>query len=134
MIYTSTMLSLFEAMRATTTDAYREHIQGTSRMIELVEHDVYSTTLFNQICVHVPRQMSVILSLITQTPLSTFLRRRSIKALSRDYPIFQRLMAQIAGLTELYSNQSNHRLEESDVDTERYHIITTNLVCLWDEY
>jgi len=58
------MLSLFEAMQCTTTDIYREHIQGAAKTIELVGPDACATNLFSQNLFPCPDANGTVLQII----------------------------------------------------------------------
>ncbi|KAF1956991.1 hypothetical protein CC80DRAFT_381890, partial [Byssothecium circinans] len=107
MVSTSVLLSIFEAMNATSSEAYRGHVSGAARMVQLVGPDQCMYGVMCQLYFHIRTQMAFVY-LTTGTeerergetvPAEKILRENLEY---RRIPIFQRLVTFITRLSEIY--------------------------------
>ncbi|ORY17309.1 hypothetical protein BCR34DRAFT_456493, partial [Clohesyomyces aquaticus] len=138
MISTSVMLSLFEAMQSTTADAYRSHIYGAARMLEVTGPGQCQYGVLCQLFFHVRTQMAFIyLTTHKAQPVAV----NKILSDSLGYtrlPIFQRLMSHIAALAEIYVNLSfeseNSASGQQLLDLEVYTRVKSSIEALYHTY
>ncbi|KAH7112957.1 hypothetical protein B0J11DRAFT_446629 [Dendryphion nanum] len=135
-ISTSVMLSLFEAMRATTRDAYRSHIQGAAKMFEETGPGYCMSGVLCQLFFHVRTQLAfVYLTLEEGEPIPVLkILTENLAYLKTKLPMFQRLMSRIATLAELYVKYSKTGHAEEVIELQVYTNIKTEIEALWTEY
>lgn len=131
MVSTSVLLSFFEAMHATTADAYRSHINGAAKMIEVTGPGNCMHGILCQLFYHIRTQMVFV-------QLASGDKEISISAknilheilLYKDLPTIQKLMCCIAKLGDLYAK----RCKTQEQDLEALEILKTQITQLWNEY
>ncbi|KAF2015674.1 hypothetical protein BU24DRAFT_461910 [Aaosphaeria arxii CBS 175.79] len=134
MISTSVMLSLFEAMQATTADAYRSHIYGAARLIELTTPGQCVFGVLCQLFFHIRTQMAFIY-LTTAKHHSMPVTRILTETLSyQDVPVIQRLMSHIAALAQMFHKNTSITALEHCLELETYQRVKMGVEALWTEY
>ncbi|KAF2660265.1 hypothetical protein K491DRAFT_711777 [Lophiostoma macrostomum CBS 122681] len=134
MVSTSVMLSLFEAMQATTAQAYCEHVNGAVRMIEVTGPGQCMEGVLCQLFFHIRTQMSFVY-LTTRKPQPIKIRKILTENLEyRRLPIFQQLMTHIASLAEMYISMDDAGGKEQCIGLEVYSRVKTRVESLWSEY
>jgi hypothetical protein len=134
MVSTSVMLSLFEAMQATTAQAYCEHVNGAVRMIEVTGPGQCMEGVLCQLFFHIRTQMSFVY-LTTRKPQPIMIRRiLTENLLYKKLPIFQQLMTHIAALAEMYVGMGDADRKEQRIGLEAYSRVKTEVEELWSEY
>jgi hypothetical protein len=104
MVSTSVLLSIFEAMHATTASAYCEHINGAAKMIEVAGPEQCMRGVLCQIYYHIRTQ----LAFVYLTSKKTEKNKESAGKVLRDslsykrLPIMQRLLTLLSRLSEIY--------------------------------
>lgn len=134
MVSTSVMLSLFEAMQATTADAYREHINGAVKLIEATGPGQCLQGVLCQLFFHIRTQMAFV-CLTTQT--STAIPIKKILEHNLEYnrlPIFQQLMTYIAKLAEFYLNKKISENWQQLMNLSEYMHLKGEVEALWLKY
>ncbi|KAF2183443.1 hypothetical protein K469DRAFT_583069 [Zopfia rhizophila CBS 207.26] len=134
MISTSVMLSLFEAMQSTTTGAYREHIHGAAKMIEVTGPGQCVEGVLCQLFFHIRTQMAFVY-LTTQKSQAISVKRILSETLSyKRLPMFQRLMSHIAVLAEIYVNKTAPNSQQQLIDLSVYSSVKAEVGALWHNY
>ncbi|KAF2259421.1 hypothetical protein CC78DRAFT_621076 [Lojkania enalia] len=137
MISTSLMLSLFELLRATTADAYREHVYGAAKMLEATGPGQCLHGVLCQLFYHIRTQMAFVY-LTSQKGLRERLKVRKIMQETLQYgrwPLFQRLISHVAELAEVYVKNGDVREgKEQMIDLTRYGRLKADVEALWLEY
>ncbi|KAF2107709.1 hypothetical protein BDV96DRAFT_653497 [Lophiotrema nucula] len=136
MVSTSVMLSLFEAIRATTADAYREHIYGAARMLEATGAGQCLNGVLCQLFFHIRTQMAFVY-MTTQKQATKRLEVRKILVETLRYeklPTFQRLMSYVATLAELYVAKTSTGSKQRFLDLSAYARVKAEVDVLWLEY
>ncbi|KAF2868240.1 hypothetical protein BDV95DRAFT_630794 [Massariosphaeria phaeospora] len=134
MVSTSVMLSLFEAMQATTADAYRAHIHGAAKMIEATSAGQCLGGVMCQLFFHVRTQMAFVY-LTTQKGLRIPVRKILVETLEyRRLPTFQKLISHIATLAEIYVNFKSGGDGEQLIDLGVYAHVKAEVEALCLEY
>ncbi|KAF2464300.1 uncharacterized protein BDR25DRAFT_243020 [Lindgomyces ingoldianus] len=134
MVSTSVMLSIFEAMQATTADGYREHIHGAAKMIEVTGPGQCLHGVLCQLFFHVRTQMAFIY-LTTHKSQAISVKKILTETLSyHRFPMFQRLMSHIAVLAEIYVNKTSPGSQQQLIDLSVYSSVKTEIEALWHEY
>lgn len=131
MVSTSVCLSLFEAMQATTADAYRAHIYGAARLLEITGPGECGHGVLCQLFYHVRTQM-LFIQLATNScnvPLSA---KKILydTLLYKDPPMIQKLMCHITALLDLRAGC--HGRPESLVEDLAF--LKSGVDQLWLEY
>lgn len=134
MVSTSVMLSLFEAMQATTANAYREHINGAVKMIEQSGPGECLEGVLCQLFFHIRTQMAFVY-LTTQKSQAIPVKKILVENLSyKRLPIFQQLMSHIATLAEIYLNKTGVGSRQQLLDLSVYSQVKGEIDALWLEY
>lgn len=131
LVSTSVMLSFFEAMQATTADAYRAHIYGAARLFEITGSGECGFGVLCQLFYHVRTQM-LFIQLATDSydvPLSA--KRILYDTLQySDPPMIQKLMCCITALHDLQTpNEEAHGSR-----TKKLVSLESGVEELWREY
>ncbi|KAF2279574.1 uncharacterized protein EI97DRAFT_371120 [Westerdykella ornata] len=134
MVSTSVLLSIFEAMHATTTDGYYEHINGAVKMMELAGPNQCYGGVLCQLFFHIRTQMAFV-NLTSHKSAPVQVRKILVETLEyRRLPVIQQLMDYMAILTELYMRRSNGRSYEQGMDLPAYIHLLSSVNALWAEY
>jgi hypothetical protein len=102
MVSTSVLLSFFEAMQATTADAYRAHVYGAARLLEMAGPGECGHGVLCQLFYHVRTQMLFVQ--VATDGCNVPLSAKKIlydTLLYKDPPVIQKLMCCIAALQDL---------------------------------
>ena len=134
MVSTSLLFSIFEAMQATSTNAYRSHIYGVAKMLEVTGSGQCQQGVLCQIFYHLRTQMAFVhlIGKGKEKPVEV----RKILHGTLEYtrlPMFQRLMSHVSTLTEMYVTQEDDEAQEA-LDLVEYTIVKTEVDALWYEY
>lgn len=133
MVSTSVMLSLFEAMQATTASAYREHINGAVKMIEQTGPGQCMQGVLCQLFFHIRTQMAFVY-LTTRSSQVVPVKKILVENLQyRRLPIFQQLMSHIATLAEIYVDKPRVDREQM-IDLGVYERVKGDVDALWLKY
>ncbi|KAF2795873.1 hypothetical protein K505DRAFT_323779 [Melanomma pulvis-pyrius CBS 109.77] len=136
MVSTSVMLSIFEAMSATTADAYREHISGAAKMLEVTGPGQCLGGVLCQLFFHIRTQMAFVY-LTTRKSQRISVRKILLETLSYEkqhIPTFQRLMSHIGVLAEIYVEKTSPASEQQLIDLAVYSGVKADVDALWLEY
>lgn len=138
MVSTSVLLSIFEAMNATTASAYREHINGAAQMVKLAGPGQCMYGVMCQLFFHIRTQMAFVY-LTTRKEDENNVCAETILRESLSYqqpPIFQRLMGHIARLSEIYVGleKGKDEVKSQLIDLEIYMEVKSGVDGLWLEY
>ncbi|KAJ4374807.1 hypothetical protein N0V83_001884 [Neocucurbitaria cava] len=138
MVSTSVLFSFFEAMQATNANAYRSHIFGAAKMLEVTGPGQCTQGILCQIFYHLRTQMAFVH--LTGNGNETPVEVRKILHGTLEYtrlPMFQRLMSHIATLAEMYVemrdgviNGTLHR----PLNLGTYMAVKGEVEALWHEY
>jgi hypothetical protein len=134
MISTSVMFSLFEAIQATTADAYRAHIHGAAKMLEITGPGQCKMGVLCQLFFHVRTQMAFVqlASKEAQSPVSTEEILYKV-LLYKETPLFHRLMNCVVSLVDINVDlQANGMLDSTGLEALRF--IQEEIGSLWTEY
>jgi hypothetical protein len=134
MVSTSVLFSFFEAMQATNADAYRSHIYGAAKMLEVTGPGQCTQGVLCQIYYHLRTQMTFIhlTGNGNQTPVEV--RRILYGTLEyKKLPMFQRLMSHVSTLSEMYVASSFGATQQS-LDLATYIKVESEVDSLWHEY
>ena len=134
MVSTSVLFSLFEAMQATTADAYRSHIYGAAKLLEVTKPKQCSHGVLCQIFYHLRTQLLLIH--LTGYGKETPVEAQRILYDTLEYvrlPVFQRLMGCMAMLAEVYFAHQ-HGMAGQNINHVTFMTIKTNVELLWHEY
>ncbi|RMZ69506.1 Fungal transcriptional regulatory [Pyrenophora seminiperda CCB06] len=134
MVSTSVLFSFFEAIQATTADAYRSHIYGAAKLLEVTKPKQCSHGVLCQIFYHLRTQLLLIH--LTGYGQETPVEAKRILYETLDYvrlPVFQRLMGYISTLVEVYFAHQNG-VTGQHADNTTYMNIKTDVESLWYEY
>ncbi|CAO2653846.1 Nn.00g105790.m01.CDS01 [Neocucurbitaria sp. VM-36] len=102
MVSTSVLFSFFEAMQATNANAYRSHIYGAAKMLEVTGPGQCTQGVLCQIFYHLRTQMAFVH--LTGSGNEKPVEVRKILHGTLEYtrlPMFQRLMSHVATLAEI---------------------------------
>jgi hypothetical protein len=143
MLSTSVLLSIFEAMNATSASAYREHVNGAAQMVQLIGTDQCMYGVVCQLYFHIRTQMSFVY-LTTRKDDPETIPVEQILRQNLDYdrlPIFQRLVSFVMRLSEIYvglQEESPGKTGRGEVrqllDLELYMEVKSGIDALWLEY
>lgn len=131
LVSTSVMLSFFEAMQATTADAYRAHIYGAVRLFEVTGPGECGFGVLCQLFYHVRTQM-----LFVKIATGSYLVPLSAKKilhdtlLYEDPPVIQQLMCCITALHDLQASIT----EVSGLRVHNLVALQSTVEELWREY
>ena len=138
-VSTSVLLSLFEAMNATTARAYREHINGAAELIRLAGPGQCIYGVLCQVFFHIRTQMAFVYLTTRQEDKNSVCAEEILRGtLSYDrLPIFQRLIGHITKLTSIYldldDNDDGMQLAQL-LYLDEYLRIKGEVDALWVEY
>jgi hypothetical protein len=140
MVSTSVLLSIFEAMHATTASAYCEHLNGAAKMIEVAGPEQCMKGVLCQIYFHIRTQLTfVYLTSKKHRDHQESAERILRRSLNYDrLPIMQRLLTLISRLSELYvrfeedGDEQNMHQQLADADT--FLSVRTAVTTLEKEY
>ena len=139
MVSTSVMLSIFEAMSSTTADAYREHISGAAKMLEVTGPGQCMQGVLCQLFFHIRTQMAFVY-LTTRSGKESVHRGVDTKKILletlayKSLPTFQRLMSHIGDLAEIYVAKKSPGSQEQLIDLSVYSRVKADVELLWLEY
>ncbi|OAL01149.1 hypothetical protein IQ06DRAFT_316166 [Phaeosphaeriaceae sp. SRC1lsM3a] len=137
MISTSVLFSIFEAMQATSAQAYCVHIVGAAKMFEVTDPRQCAEGVLCQLFFHLRTQMAFMQ--LTSGDQRTKVDVRKILHDTLDYeelPIFQRLTTQFTLLAEAYSAMAPATEEdspESQLTLKEHMAFNTEIDALWTE-
>lgn len=118
MVSTSVLLSFFEAMQATTADAYRAHVYGAARLLEITGPGECGHGVLCQLFYHVRTQMLLIQVATDGRPVPLAAKRiLSDTLLYDDPPLIQTLMCCITALQDMRTR--NDEVHESFAENRR---------------
>ncbi|KAH7410078.1 hypothetical protein DE146DRAFT_603916 [Phaeosphaeria sp. MPI-PUGE-AT-0046c] len=138
MISTSVLFSIFEAMQATTAQAYCLHIIGAAKMFEVTDPRQCAEGVLCQLFFHLRTQMAF----LTLSEQRTNINVKKILHDSLDYedlPIFQRLTTQFTLLADAYNSAAQmtdgygNIATESFMTVEEHIAFKTEIDALWKE-
>ncbi|KAF1357640.1 hypothetical protein EJ07DRAFT_167539 [Lizonia empirigonia] len=131
MISTSVLFGFFEAMQATTADAYRSHIFGAAKMFEVTGPGQCSHGVLCQLFYHVRTQM-LFVQLASGKPSIPVSSKKIMynTLLYKDLPTIQKLMCCMSELRELNAQ----RCKVEVLNVEAYKLLKLQLRQLWTEY
>ncbi|KAF2625795.1 hypothetical protein BU25DRAFT_306639, partial [Macroventuria anomochaeta] len=131
MVSTSVLLSFFEAMQATTADAYRAHIYGAAKLLEITGPGQCAHGVLCQLFYHVRTQI-LFVQLASDQHSVPFPAKKILydTLLYKDPPLIQRLMCCIAALRELHAQT----YDKEHLDQETYGCLNLEVNQLWDEF
>lgn len=136
MISTSVLFSFFEAMQATSIDAYRSHIYGAAKMFEITNPKQCTEGVLCQIFFHLRTQMAFVQLTGRGKKTPVDVRRILYGALVYDeLPMFQRLTTHFTKLADEYSEMENlGRHEQREMDEQDVLESRAAIDALWHEY
>lgn len=132
MISTSVLFSFFEAMQATSADAYRSHIYGAAKMFEVTSPSQCHEGVLCQIFFHLRTQMAFVqlTSHGEKAPLD--LKRILYGSLNyEELPMLQKLVSHFTRLADAYNGE---RGGEGAIDVEDLEAMHSQIQGLWREY
>jgi hypothetical protein len=132
MISTSVLFSFFEAMQATSADAYRSHIYGAAKMFEVTDPTQCHEGVLCQLFFHIRTQMAFVQ--LTSRGEKAPLDVKRILHESLEYevlPMSQRLAGHFTGLADKYSEGKRG---EVALEAEEFEDIREQVEGLWQEY
>jgi len=132
MISTSVLFSLFEAIQATSADAYRSHIYGAAKMFEVTDPTQCNDGVLCQIFFHIRTQMAFVQ--LTGRGEKAPLDLKKILHSSLDYeelPMSQRLTSQFTRLADAYNDVKSG---EALLETKEFEDMQEQVEELWREY
>ncbi|KAH7366642.1 hypothetical protein BKA66DRAFT_470672 [Pyrenochaeta sp. MPI-SDFR-AT-0127] len=138
MVSTSVLFSFFEAMQDTSANAYRSHIYGAAKMLEVTGPGQCTQGVLCQIFYHLRTQLAFVN--LTGWGNERPVEVRRILHETLEYtrlPMFQRLMTHVTKLAEMLVMCEN--VDESgtilqSVDLASYLLVKTEVESLWNEY
>ncbi|PVI05105.1 hypothetical protein DM02DRAFT_610971 [Periconia macrospinosa] len=137
-VSTSVLLSIFEAMNATSATAYREHISGAAKMIQLAGSEHCQHGVMCQLYFHIRTQMAFVYLTTHKkeeelVPVEMVLRENLFY---EKIPIFQRLVTFITQLSEIYVGIDEGNIDEAGhaLDLEVYMEVKAGIAELWQEF
>lgn len=138
MVSTSVLLSIFEAMNATTASAYRQHISGAAEMVKLAGPQQCVYGVMCQLFMHIRTQMVLVYLTTRQEDQNTVCAEKMLRE-SLNYkrlPVFQRLMGHITRLAGIYValEDGEDREQKQVLDLEVYMEVKSQVDELWLEY
>lgn len=136
MVSTSVMLSIFEAMSSTTANAYREHISGAAKMLEVTGPGQCMQGVLCQLFFHIRTQMAFVY-LTSRKSIGTQVGVKKILLETLAYkslPTFQRLMSHIGDLAKIYVEKQSPGSQEQLIDLSLYSRVKADVEILWLEY
>lgn len=140
MVSTSVLLSLFEAMQATTADAYRAHINGAAKMIEVTGPGECLEGVLCQLFFHIRTQMTFVYLTTRSGDESNVCVRRILEGtLSyRKLPVFQKLTGSVSRLAECYvgleEEEEGEGGKQMKIGLGSYVEMKSEVDALWLEY
>ncbi|KAF1967108.1 hypothetical protein BU23DRAFT_484743 [Bimuria novae-zelandiae CBS 107.79] len=142
-VSTSVLLSLFEAMNATTAAAYRTHISGAAELVKLAGPEQCWMGVLCQLFFHIRVQMAFVYLTTRRADRSTVCAEEVLRETLtyRDVPVFQRLIGHVTRLTALYLDLEDSPEKEDKrtrmpdlLDLEEYVNVKAEVDALWLEY
>lgn len=136
-ISTSVLLSIFEAMNATSATAYREHVSGAARMIQLTGAEYCQYGIMCQLYFHIRTQMAFVYLTTRKkeeeiVPVEYVLRENLFY---EKIPIFQRLVTFITQLSEIYVGLDEETSEGGHaLNLGTYMEVKDGMGELWQEF
>lgn len=134
MVSTSVLFSFFEAMQAANASAYRSHIYGAAKMLEVTGPGQCAQGILCQIFFHLRTQMAFVH--LTGNGADTPVEVRKILLGTLEYtklPIFQRLMSHVSALAEMYIARRDSWTQQP-IDITVAHMLEAEIGTLWEEY
>lgn len=137
-VSTSVLLSIFEAMNATTASAYRQHISGAAELVKLAGPEECWMGVLCQLFFHIRVQMAFVYLTTRQEDRNSLCSEEVLRETLTYYkmPVFQRLISHMTRLTALYLQlEDNEDGRTPDLmDLEEYIRIKSDVDALWVEY
>ncbi|KAJ4295368.1 hypothetical protein N0V90_007380 [Kalmusia sp. IMI 367209] len=138
-VSTSVLLSIFEAMNATTASAYRQHISGAAELVKMAGPEQCWQGVLCQLFFHIRVQMQFVYLTTRQEDKNTICSEEVLRETLTYYklPIFQRLIGHITKLTTLYlelEDNDDGKVPEGLIDLKEYIKIKSDVDTLWHEY
>ncbi|CAI6325159.1 unnamed protein product [Periconia digitata] len=136
-VSTSVLLSIFEAMNATSATAYREHVSGAARMIQLAGPEYCQYGILCQLYFHIRTQMAFVYLTTHKkedelVPVELVLRENLFY---EKIPIFQRLVTFITRLSEIYIGIDEGKANQAHaLNLEIYMEVKNGIDELWQEF
>ncbi|KAF2642876.1 hypothetical protein P280DRAFT_468180 [Massarina eburnea CBS 473.64] len=141
MVSTSVLLSIFEAMNATSSEAYRGHVCGAARMVQLVGPDQCMFGVMCQLYFHIRTQMAFVYLTTRKEDRSETVPAEQILRENLEYrkiPIFQRLVTFITRLSEQYieleDGAGENGATKQILDLEVFLEVKDGVDALWQEF
>lgn len=138
MISTSVLFSIFEAMHATTAQAYCLHIVGAAKMFEVTDPRQCAEGVLCQLFFHLRTQMAFMQLTSSEQGTDIDVRRILHDSLSyEELPIFQRLTTQFTLLAAVYNAMARGAAGDSTMGSrltaEEHAAFRTEIDALWRE-
>lgn len=137
-VSTSVLLSIFEAMNATTASAYRQHISGAAELVKMAGPEECWMGILCQLFFHIRVQMAFVYLTTRQEDKKSLCSEEMLYETLLYYklPIFQRLISHMTKLTALYLQLEDNDKQRSPnlMDLEEYERIKGGVDALWLEY
>ena len=135
MISTSLLFSFFEAMQATSAEAYRLHIYGAAKMFEIASPRECAQGVLCQIFFHLRTQMAFVQLTGDGGKMPVDVSSILYKSLEYDeLPMFQRLTSHLTSLADVYHGMEEVGNGRRSVDLVEYMTIRSSVDALWHEY
>ncbi|KAF2449470.1 hypothetical protein P171DRAFT_427668 [Karstenula rhodostoma CBS 690.94] len=137
-VSTSVLLSIFEAMNATTASAYRQHISGAAELVKLAGPEECWMGVLCQLFFHIRVQMAFVYLTTRQEDKNSLCSEEILRETLTYYrmPVFQRLIHHMTRLTALYLQLEDNEDGRTPhlMDLEEYIRIKSDIDALWLEY
>jgi hypothetical protein len=135
MISTSLLFSIFEAMQATSAEAYRLHIYGAAKMFEITSPRECAQGILCQIFFHLRTQMAFVQLTAGGGKMPVDVSSILYKSLEYiELPMFQRLTSHLTTLAEVYNGMEEAGDGGRSVDLVEYMKVRLSVDALWHEY
>jgi hypothetical protein len=133
MISTTVLFSLFEAMQATSAEAYRSHVYGAAKMFEVTSPNQCAQGTLCQIFFHIRTQMALVQLTSGGKAMPIDIRRILCDALEyEELPLFQRLTNHLTTLADVYNDSIGGG--KGVIDVVEYRDVKSAIDTLWQEY
>jgi hypothetical protein len=135
MISTSLLFSFFEAMQATSAEAYRLHIYGAAKMFEITSPRECAQGILCQIFFHLRTQMAFVQLTAGGGRMPVDVSSILYKSLEyEELPMFQRLTSHLTTLAEVYNGMEEVGYGRGCVYLVEYVTVRSSVDALWHEY
>lgn len=137
-VSTSVLLSIFEAMNATTASAYRQHISGAAELVKMAGPEECWMGVLCQLFFHIRVQMTFVYLTTRYNDRNNVCGEEVLRETLTYYrmPVFQRLINHITKLTALYLQlqDAEDSAKPDLIDLGEYMRIKGGVEALWLEY